>query len=183
MYAVFMLLIARLISSMLAGNFVKMNNVMPGVTSRVKTTTGVPSAGTTEVQTLTVGTVTSGQFQMEMDAIRATILWNDNAAAIQTKLRAMGNIGATGVTVTGTGPWTLTFGGGLDKKLLSTFVIVNNSLLNVATPVVPTIAKTTPGVNATARGSAKGTLLVNDATGIVYANTGTPAAPVWAAQA
>jgi hypothetical protein len=173
------ILIAAIISWMigrwLLDNFVQLTNVVPGVTGYNKVYAGTPSNGTDEVQTLTV-TATGGTARLSFDGFRTAIInYNDNAATIQTRLRNLPNIGSTGVTVTGTGPFTCTFGGPLGRKLLPTMTLVDSTL----TGGTISIAKTTPGVNATERMSAKGTVLIDSTTGKAYVNTGTPPAAAW----
>ena len=46
------------------------------------------------------------------------------------------------------------------------------------TPTV-TVVETTPGVDATHRGAAPGTLIKRDDTNVLYINTGTAIAPTW----
>jgi len=41
------------------------------------------------------------------------------------------------------------------------------------------VAETTPGVTATGRGAAKGSILTDTTNGILYINTGTALAPTW----
>lgn len=64
-----------------------------------------------EVQTLTV-TANGGTYTLNYDGqVTTDIAYNASAATIQTALRALSNIGATDVTVTGSagGPYTITF--------------------------------------------------------------------------
>jgi hypothetical protein len=62
------------------------------------------------VQVVTIsGSPTGGTFTLTAGGLTtAAIAYNASAAAVQTAVRALGGIFA-GVTVTGTGPWTLTF--------------------------------------------------------------------------
>jgi len=75
--------------------------------------------GSSEVQTITKnGTVTGGTFTLTYSGqTTAAIAYNATASAVQTALRALSNIGSTGVSVTGTGapatPWAVTFAGSL----------------------------------------------------------------------
>lgn len=150
---------------------------------------GTPAAGTDEVQTLTIGgTPTGGTFKLSFDgAITAPISWTAVDATlvsrIDTALEALGNIGtgnvttAAGTVTSGIGTVTMTFVSGLGKTDVSTIAVADNSLTGTS----PTlgVAVTTPGITATLRGAAKGAVMVDTATGILYVNTGTAAAPTW----
>lgn len=150
---------------------------------------GAPSAGTNEVQTLTIGgTPTGGTFTIAFDgfvsgaitwsATNATLLANINAA-----LDAMANVGtgglvaAAGSLTSGIGTITLTAGGNLAKLALPLATIGTNSLTGTSPTLA--IAETTPGVTATARGCAKGAIVTDTTNGKAYINTGTPLVPVW----
>lgn len=150
---------------------------------------GTPGAGTSEVQTLTIGgTPTGGTFKLEFDGQKtAAITWtavdNDLIAAIDAALEALANIGTGGVTVAdgtltdGIGTVTITFGGNLAKLAVNTITVADNSLTGTA----PTVAveETTPGVTADFRGAKKGALVTDTTNGILYINTGTALAPTW----
>lgn len=145
---------------------------------------GVPSNGTSEVQTLTqTGSPTGGTFKLSFKGRRtATIAYNASAATIVAALEALYVIGAGGVTATGgplnTTPVVITFAGALAKKAVPLLVLAVNSLTGGTSPTVG-IVETTPGVDATMRGAPKGTVVVNESTGIAYQNTGTANAPTW----
>jgi hypothetical protein len=151
--------------------------------------TGAPSDGTTEVQTLTIGaTPTGGTFKLAFEGqITAAITWsattNTLLANINTALRAIATIGASGITATegslsgGVGTVTLTFGGNLAKKALPLITVALNSL--VGTGATLAITETTPGVDATERGAGTGAILVNITNGAVYVNEGTELEPTW----
>lgn len=74
-----------------------------------------------EVQTLTMstagGAATGGTFTLTYSGqTTGTIAFNASASDVQTALEALSNIAAGEVTVTGTGPWVVTFSGGsLDR--------------------------------------------------------------------
>jgi hypothetical protein len=150
---------------------------------------GAPGAGTSEVQTLTIGgTPTGGTFALSFEGLTtAPITWVAvNAtliAAIDSALEALPSIGtgnmttAAGTVTAGIGTITLTFAGALAGKAVPTIAVANNSLTGT-TPTLA-VAETTPGVTATGRGSPAGILYVDSATGLVYANTGTALAPSW----
>lgn len=150
--------------------------------------TGAPGNGTNEVQTLTLANATGGTFKLAFDGfITAAITWsattNTLLANINTALRALPNIGASGITATdstlssGNGDVLLTFGGNLAKMAVSTITVALNSLTG-SSPTVA-VAETTPGVTATERGAGIGALLVNISNGAVYSNTGTALEPTW----
>jgi hypothetical protein len=93
--------------------YVKSGTVLARITG-----TGLygPYAGrTSEVQTVTItGGPTGGTFTLTFDgATTAAIAYNASAAAVQSALEALPSINAGDVTVTGTGPYTVTFGGDL----------------------------------------------------------------------
>lgn len=151
-------------------------------------TAGVPSVGVDEIQTLTIGgTPTGGSFTLTFEGYTtAAIAWTAVDATliadIQAKLEALANIGTGNVLVTdttmtsGIGAATLTFRVGLGKKDVG--LVVANSSLTGTTPTV-VVALTTTGVDASARGAAKGATLTDITNGKQYINSGTPAAPTW----
>ena len=150
---------------------------------------GVPGAGTSEVQTLTIGgTPTGGTFKLAFDGqTTEPITWSATDATlvanIDAALEALTNIGTSGVTVadstltSGIGDATITFGGNLAKLAVNTITVANNSLTGTA----PTLAvvETTPGVTATFRGAKIGALVTDTTNGKLYINTGTALAPTW----
>jgi hypothetical protein len=153
---------------------------------------GTPSAGTTEVQTLTVGgTPTSGTFKLAFGGYTtAAITWsatnNTLVANVDAALEALPSIGTGGVTTAvgtmtaGIGTLTLTFAGNLAKLAVPTITVADNSL--VGTDPTVEVAETTPGVTASLRGLPKGAIVVDTDTGAILANTGTPTAPTFTAQ-
>jgi hypothetical protein len=119
----------------------------------------VSVAGTNEVQTLTMaGTPTGGSTVLVYDGrTTATVAFNSAAAAVQTALEALPNIGTGGVVATG-GPWpgtpiVLTFSGSFTAKRPHPNITspasgaTGNLLTGGATPQV-NVVETTPGVNA-----------------------------------
>lgn len=150
---------------------------------------GVPGAGTSEIQTLTIGgTPTSGTFKLAFDGVTSgAITWSATNATlvanIQAALDAMINVGTNGIvaavgTMTaGIGTITLTFGANLVKKAVNLITVALNSL--VGTSPTLAIAETTPGVDASFRGCKKGALVIDSTNGKLYINTGTPLAPTW----
>jgi hypothetical protein len=159
--------------------------IMPGGLSGYQSA-GAPSAGTNEVQTLTIGgTPTAGTFTFTREGRNtAAITWSAvNAtllAAINAALDAIGTAGdivATAGTLTaGIGTVTLTYGGTLARMAVST--LTATSALTGTAPTLA-VAETTPGVDATGRGAAIGAQLTDITNGILYINTGTTYAPTW----
>lgn len=151
------------------------------------TNPGAPGAGTNAVQTLTID-ATGGTFKLAFEGFTtAAIAWSATNATlianIDAALEALPNIGAGGVvtavgTMTaGVGTATLTFSAGeLAHRPVSVITVGDNSLTGTATL---SIATTTPGVGATARGAAVGATLTDTVNGKIYVNTGTPASPTW----
>ena len=149
-------------------------NIMPGTYDGLFVA-GAPVAGTNAVQTLTVG-ATGGTYILSYEGARTTpIAFGALAAAIQAALVALSTIGASGVVVTGLGPWTITFGGNLALRPVSVIGVDNTA----ATGGTASIANTTPGVAVTARGAAPGALLVDTTNANEYINGGTALAPLW----
>lgn len=150
---------------------------------------GAPSAGTSEVQTLTIGgTPTGGTFKLAFDGFTtAAIAWSATNATlvsnIDAALEALPNIGtgnvttAVGTMTAGIGTITITFASDLATKAVPTITVANNSLTGTAPTLA--VAETTPGVDATARGAAKGATLVDTTNGIAYINTGSAQSPTW----
>jgi len=150
---------------------------------------GTPGAGTSEVQTLTIGgTPDGGTFKLEFDGqMTAAITWSSTNNTLRDNvdaaLEALTNIGTGGVTVavgtmtSGVGTLTITFAGNLVKKVVNLITVALNSL----TGTTPTVAveETTPGVDADFRGASKGALVTDVTNGILYINTGTALAPTW----
>lgn len=150
--------------------------------------TGAPSAGTSEVQTLTfAGTWLSGDtFRLSfMGQVTAAISWSATDATlvsnIDTALEALATIGTGGVATadstlsTGLGDATVTFGGPL-AKLAVDLIVIDDVTSDAGTLAV---AETTPGVTATGRGSAAGTRYTRTSNGATYINDGTAYAPTW----
>jgi hypothetical protein len=158
-------------------------------TYRGVTSAGAPGAGTSEVQTLTIGgTPTGGTFKLTFEGFTtAAIPWNaTNAtliASIDAALEALPNIGTGGVTTAagtltaGIGTITLTFAGNLATKAVATITVADNSLTGTAPTLA--VAETTPGVDVTGRGTPTGGRLTDITNGKEYINTGTALAPTW----
>lgn len=152
-------------------------------------TAGAPTAGTDEVQTLTIGgTPTGGTFKLKYDGhVTAPITWSATDATlvanIDAALEALPNIGTGGVTAaagtvsSGIGTVTLTFAGVNAKKAVSLITVADNSLTGTSPTLA--VAETTPGVDASGQGAEKGALLTDTTNGILYINTGTNRVPTW----
>lgn len=165
--------------------------VIAGALSRVQNFSGAASAGTDEVQTLTIGgTPTSGTFTLSFEgAVTEPITWvNVNAtlvANVDAALEALRTIGtgnvttAVGTMTAGIGTLTLTFVAAKGKLAVPTVVVVANNLVGTSPTVA--VTETTPGVTATLRGVDKGILAMRTDTGVLYSNTGTTTAPTWTA--
>lgn len=111
----------------------------------------VPSVGgTNEVQTVTItGSPTGGTYTLTLNGeTTAPIAHNANAAAIQSALVALPSVYAGDITVTGTGPYTLTYGANFGRENVSQ-ITATASLTGGTTPTVTT-STTTPGASPTA---------------------------------
>jgi|SRR5688572_11438694 len=103
-----------------------------------------------EVQTVTVtGTPTGGTFRLAFRGqATAAIAYNANAAAVQTALLALANVGASDLAVTGGPgpgtPWVVTYGGNLAGQDVDALTLDTNSLTGGTNPTV-TVTTTTPG--------------------------------------
>ena len=152
---------------------------LQGSNRNSRTNAGVPSAGTTEVQTLTIGaTPTSGSFKLSFKGqITSAIPWGtDDAAlvtAIDTALGALSTIGGAGnvvvadTTITsGVGAVSITFAGSLAKLDVPLIAVASNDLVGTGATIA--IVATTPGVTATHRGAPTGALLVDTVNGVEY---------------
>src|ERR1043165_622967 len=114
--------------------------IIEGVTGAHLTNAGAPGAGTSEIQTLTIGgTPTGGTFKLAFDGFTtATISWTVTDATlvsnIDAALEALPNIGAGGVTTaagtvsSGIGTITITFPGKLTKQAVPTIEVPDNNL-------------------------------------------------------
>ncbi len=158
----------------------------------LRTVAGAPVAGTSEVQTMTIGTTpTGGTFKLAFKGqITAPITWSATTgtliANIDAALGALTTIGgASNVTTAdvnlsgGAGTLTVTFAGSLAKLDVPLITVNSNDLVGAGATLA--IAATTPGVTATHRGAPKGALLSDTDNGIWYQNTGTVYVPVWTA--
>lgn len=153
---------------------------------------GVPGAGTSEVQTLTIGgTPTGGTFTLAFRGdTTAPITWSATNATlvanIDAALEALSTIGTGGVTtavgtaVAGIGTITITFAGNLVNRAVPTITVAANAMTGTSPTVA--VAETTPGVDAAGLGAAPGALMIDVTNKTLYQNTGTALSPVWTAR-
>lgn len=151
---------------------------------------GVPSGGTSEIDTLTIQTGTSaGTFTITVAGGRTTsaITWSATNATlvanVDAALEALNVIGTSGVTTAvgtmtaGIGTITVTMTGKNAKRDMPALSIGTNSLTG---GTAPTLTTTTAGVEATFRDAPTGALLVDSSTPDLYINDSTTAgAPTW----
>lgn len=160
---------------------IELVNVIEGaIGGSAYSTAGAPTAGTTEVQTLTIGgTPTSGTFTITYDGqTTSAITWTATdatlVAAVDAALEALTNIGTSNMTAaagtlsSGIGTITLTFAGTLAKKAVN-LMVCNSSLVGTLPTAV--ITETTPGVDSSGRGAVKGALLTDTTNGKLYIAT------------
>lgn len=152
---------------------------------------GAPTAGTNEVQTLTIGgTPTSGTFRLALEgrstaaitwsATNGTLLSNMNTA-FDAAFGTASIVATAGTLTAGIGTVTLTFGAAYARRVVPTMTVAENAL--VGTSPTLAVAETTPGVDASYRGAATGSMLIRADTGILHQNTSTTAgAPTWTVQ-
>lgn len=105
----------------------------------------ITTGGVNEVQTITIsGTPTGGTYTLTFSGeTTAAIAYNALAAAIQSALEALSNINPGDVTVTGTGPYTVTFGGQYANANVPT-ITATGSFTGGTSPAI-TVAETTAG--------------------------------------
>lgn len=147
---------------------------------------GTPSAGTSQVVTLTFGSGTSaGNFKLKFNGFTTgDIAWSSTNNTLRdnvdTALEALASVGtgnvttAVGTMTSGIGTLTVTFAG--DLAALS---IPNITVDTQTTGGTLSTAITTAGVDATGRGRGKGALITDTTNGLLYINTGTAVAPTW----
>lgn len=151
---------------------------------------GTPSAGTSEVVTLTfAGTISGGTFKLAYDGYTtAAITWSstnstlvaniDAALGALSSVSGAGNVTtAVGTMTSGVGTITVTFAGNLAALAVPNMTVADNSLTGSGAGV--TLEVTTAGVTATHRGAPKGTILTDITNGVLYINEGTAFAPTW----
>lgn len=148
---------------------------------------GAPTAGTSEVQTLTIGgTPTGGTFRLSFEGVRTgSITWSATNATLLANMNAAMDaawgtasvVAAAGTLTAGIGTVTLTFGANRALQAVPTIAVNENALTGSAPTLA--VAETTPGVDATQRGAAKGALLIDTTNGTLYQQTGTPPSVTW----
>jgi len=160
---------------------------IPGATGPIRYS-GQPSPGATAVYILTFGgTPTGGTFTITFDGYTTSaITWsstnNTLVSNIDTALEALSSVGTGNVTTaalnmtSGIGTISLTLAGDLLSKA-ATAPTVSSSLTG-SSPTL-TVTEAVAGVDATFRGCAAGTQVVDVATGNVWLNTSTTLAPTW----
>jgi hypothetical protein len=155
---------------------IEMSNVIEGTLGGY-TSAGAPSAGTNEVQTLTIGgTPTGGTFKLAQDGIpTADITWSATNATLLSNINAALDaafgtsfiVATAGTLTAGIGTVTLTYSGGsYARRAMSTRTVANNSLTGTSPTLA--VAETTPGVDATARFAAKGAQVTDTTNGKLY---------------
>lgn len=168
---------------------IEINNVNGPAVGGIIPVAGVPSAGTSEVWTLTIGgTPTAGTFRVifggetsgaiTWSATNNTLLSNINTALDAMNVFGAGDLVASDSSLTaGIGALLLTFSANRAKEAIASAITVSSAL----TGTDPTLAieETTAGVTATARGMGKGVIATDTTNGILYINTGTAIAPTW----
>ena len=164
-------------------------HIIEGAREGFRVSAGAPAAGTSAVQTLTIGgTPTGGTFKLGWNGhTTAAITWSATNSTllsnINTALDAMagggsGYIVATAASLTaGIGTISLTFSSVLARRAVAVISVADNSLTGTSPTLA--IANTTPGVDAAGQGAPKGGLLSDSTNGILYINTGSDSNPVW----
>jgi hypothetical protein len=104
----------------------------PDSTVYTVTVTGSPTGGT---YTLTVTTPDGAQ-------TTAAIAYNATAATVQAAIEALSNVPTGAVSVSGSGPYTVTFVGDLTDQVV-TVALANNSLTGGSSPSVTTVEAAT----------------------------------------
>lgn len=150
---------------------------------------GAPSAGTNQIDTLTIGgTPTGGTFRLSHNgrrtaaitwsAVNATLLANIQAA-LDTLLGTNAVVATAGTVVAGIGTVLLTYSGAdYGRKSHAAIAVADNSL--TGTDPTLAVATTTAGVDATLRGAPRGTVAIDITSGTQYRQTAaTPNAPTW----
>jgi hypothetical protein len=132
----------------------------------IGTTVLSASVGTNDVQTVAVGAATAGTFTLTWNnQTTQPIAYNATAAAVQSALTALLNIGSGNVTVTGTAPtWTVTFTGTLGAAPQNVMTI-NGAALTGGTP---SVTHTTTGSTTTYGAGAQNNALAASNSAIRY---------------
>lgn len=168
------------------GHFDGVGGVTPGSGyTRVLPNAGVPSAGTNEVQTATLGgTGGTSTFTLSLGTLTTGVIaWSSNNTTLLANINAAldalfgsAQIVASDSTLSsGLGNLLLTFSGTTYQK--SAVATMTATIVTGALTIA--IAETTPGVDATYRGWPAGQSVIDTTNKILYVNTGTATAPVW----
>ncbi len=130
------------------------------------------AVGTSEVQTLTIsGSGLGGTYTLEFDGQETgNIAYNAAAATIRASLEALSNIAPGDVTVTGTGPYVITFAGQYAYENVP-LIVADDANLTGSSPDA-TVVTTTAGVPGAGDFAA---VLSNDNTTVTI----TPSAASW----
>ena len=163
---------------------IESNNTIEGTLGPYRSA-GVPSNGTSAVQTVTLSGFDACVLTLSFDGFTAVVPFGgeeDNTAidaAVTAALEALPSIGTGGVSVAVTGTTdraiAITFTGNLAKKAVGA---VTAALSDDDEPTVD-VAQATPGVDASGRGASKGATLIDTSNGKAYINTGTAVEPAW----
>lgn len=171
-------------------------NVIEGGAKTEYSMAGVPTNGTDEVQTITIGGTpeASSTFRLTLDGWTTDpIVWsatnNTLRDHVDAALEALPNVGtggvvtAVGTMTSGVGTLTLTFSGTRLKKKNIALAVGSAFLKSDGTASTGTVAvaTTTAGVDASFRDANTGDKLTDSTNGVEYVNTGVPGAPVWTA--
>lgn len=171
--------------------FMTSSNVVAGAYGGKLSNAGVPSNGTSEVQTLTIGgtpTATASSaigFQTTAGKIGGTTaLWSATNATLLANVQAaldalLGTnecVASLGTITAGVGTILLTYSNNSAALNVPALTAINNLTGSSPTAVITT---TTAGVTATHRGAGKGQLCVDTTNNEVYENQGTTVAPDW----
>lgn len=148
----------------------------------IKTIPTAPVAGTNEQQTFTKsGTLTAGQWRAVYRNERTALLnWNATSAEVLAAVRALNEVGATGLSGASGGPISttpivVTFAANLGLANVPQMTVDNGTLVGGTIAVTTNVA----GVTGSTRGLGKGSVVVTEDTGKLYVNEGTAAAPDW----
>lgn len=169
---------------------IEMGRVIEGATGAVLAFAGAPSAGTSEVQTLTIGgTPSGGTFKLAFEGfVTSSITWSSTNSTLLANINAAldalpslgtsGCVAAAGSLTSGVGTITLTFGTNRAKEAIPSLITIDTNALTGTSPTLA-IAETTPGVNATFRGVGAGCVVTDTTNKKVYTNTGVALNPTW----
>lgn len=130
-----------------SGKWIKYNDGNDVNDVQTLTLSGTPTAGTFQVRFTppSFNTPPTGSGPFDSTVIDGT--GGVSAAEIQTALRAA-DPSLSQVTVSGTGPYTITFAGAYAAQDVPLLQVVNNTLNASGTPLTGSVAQTTVGVSA-----------------------------------